>query len=86
MQGRADLTPRLAELAMPALIIYGDWDDMIVPGIGRLADGLPQRRVVRMSGCYHGTSAQRPREWAQAVLQFLDDVDAGAPVAGELTV
>ncbi|MBM4415142.1 MAG: alpha/beta fold hydrolase [Chloroflexi bacterium] len=85
MQGRADLTPHLPELAMPALVIYGDWDELIADGVHRLADGLPQRRVVRMSGCYHGTSAQRPKDWTDIVQEFLADVDAGTPVAGELT-
>lgn len=86
MQARADLTARLPELAMPALVIYGDWDELIADGVHRLADGLPQRRMVRMSGCFHGTSAQRPKDWTDAVLQFLADVDAGVPVSGELTL
>ncbi len=85
MQSRADLTPQLPALTMPALVIYGDWDELIADSVHRLADGLPQRRMVRMTGCFHGTSAQRPKDWTDAVLQFLADVDAGEPVSGELT-
>ncbi|MSQ36021.1 MAG: alpha/beta fold hydrolase [Dehalococcoidia bacterium] len=85
MQARADLTPQLPALTMPALVIYGDWDELIADKVHRLADGLPQRRMVRMTGCFHGTSAQRPKDWTDAVLQFLADVDAGEPVSGELT-
>ncbi len=85
MQARDDLTAHLPALAMPALVIYGDWDELIADGVHRLADGLPQRRIVRMSGCVHGTSAQRPKDWTDTVLEFLADVDGGTPVSGELT-
>lgn len=86
MQSRPDLTPLLPTLTMPVLVIYGDDDDYVLGGIPRLIEGLPNRRVVRMSGAGHGTSAQRPREWSQAVLGFLSDVSAGIPVHGEVRV
>ena len=80
MATRPDLTPRLGELTMPALVIVGEHDDMIEPGLPRLIDGLPRRRVVRLEGCFHGTSGQRPGAWNDAVLRFLRDVDANAPL------
>lgn len=86
MATRSDLTATLPTLTMPALVIYGDMDDYILDGIDRLTNGLPNRRVVRLSGCEHGTSAQRPREWAEVVTDFLDDVASGHPIAGERTV
>lgn len=86
MDGRPDLTPHLAALTMPALVMYGERDQMIRSGVGRVADGLPDRRVVCFLHCTHGTSAQRPVEWAQAVLNFLEAVDTGAPVVGELAI
>ena len=86
MDGRPDLTPELSSLRMPALVIYGDRDQVIGHGISRVIEGLPDRRVVCLRGCTHGTSAQRPAEWAQAVLRFLEDVDAGAPVSGEESI
>jgi pimeloyl-ACP methyl ester carboxylesterase len=83
MDTRPDLTPQLPSLAMPALVIYGEQDQMIAGGVPRLADGLPSRRVVRLRGCSHGSSAQRPDDWSQVVLRFLDDVEAGRSVQGE---
>lgn len=83
MVHRPDLSPALPSLTMPALVIYGERDTRLHPGVRALAEGLPQRRVVCMAGCVHGTSSQRPDAWTAAVLRFLDDVDAGRPVAGE---
>lgn len=86
MDARPDLTSSLPSLTMPSLVIYGERDQMIASGVQRVIDGLPDRRVVCLLHCTHGTSAQRPAEWAQAVLDFLADVEAGAPVAGERAV
>jgi pimeloyl-ACP methyl ester carboxylesterase len=74
---RPDLTGALKDLEVPTLVIVGTQDDMILPGLRRL-DGLPRRRTVRLDGCVHGTSSQRPRDWGEEVLRFLRDVDAGA--------
>ncbi|MCK9486572.1 MAG: alpha/beta hydrolase [Dehalococcoidia bacterium] len=79
MRTRPDLTEALTRLEVPALVIVGTEDGMILPGLHRL-DGLPTRRLVRLAGCGHGTSSQRPREWGEEVLRFLADVDAGAPL------
>ena len=54
--------------------------------VQRLAEGLPQRRVVCLAGCTHGSSAQRPDEWSAAVVRFLDDIEAGREISGEVTV
>lgn len=83
MDRRVDLTPRLPSLAMPALVMYGENDPGIARGVSRLMEGLPQRRVVCLRGCSHGTSGQRPAEWTAAVLRFLDDVEADAAISGE---
>jgi len=86
MMTRPDLTPLLPSLAMPALVIVGDDDERILDGLPRLIDGLSRRRVVRLEGCVHGTSAQRPNDWAFEVLRFLADVEAGAPLGEDETV
>ena len=85
MVARPDLTPALPGLAMPALLIVGDRDQRILDGLPRMA-GLPRRRIVRLHGCSHGTSGQRPDAWNDAVLRFLDDVEAGAPLGEDETV
>src|SRR5205085_11953523 len=57
MLHRPDLTPALPSLTMPALVIYGEHDQGVSKGVYRLADELPQRRIVCLLGCSHGTSA-----------------------------
>lgn len=86
MRERPDLTPVLTTLRIPTLLIMGELDEMILPGFQRIADALPKRRVVRLAGCVHGTSSQRPRDWNQAVLNFLRDVDARAPLGEDITL
>jgi pimeloyl-ACP methyl ester carboxylesterase len=80
MRTRPDLTPSLPSLDIPTLVIVGELDEMILPGLQRLIDGLPRRRLVRIAGCTHGTSGQRPAAWNQAVLGFLEDVAEEAPL------
>ncbi|MSP22588.1 MAG: alpha/beta fold hydrolase [Dehalococcoidia bacterium] len=77
MAERPDLTPLLPGLAMPALVMYGEHDELIGRSVQRVIDGLPRRRVTVLAECFHGTSAQRPSAWNTAVLRFLLDVEAG---------
>ena len=86
MRERPDLTRALTTLDVPALLIVGMQDDMILPGFHGISNALPRRRVVYLDGCGHGTSGQRPREWNQAVLDFLRDVDAGAALGEDITL
>jgi pimeloyl-ACP methyl ester carboxylesterase len=86
MSTRPDLTPRLGELTMPALVLVGELDERILQGLPRLADGLPRRRVVYLAGSVHGTSGQRPGAWNQAVLDFLTAVEADEPLGETLAV
>lgn len=86
MDTRPDLTPDLPSFTVPSLVIVGTEDDLIGDGVDRLVNGLPRRRVVRLAGCVHGTSGQRPGSWNDAVLAFLRDVDAGAPLGEDETV
>lgn len=86
MRNRDDLTPRLPGLDIPTLVIVGEHDEMILPGLDRLIDGLPRRRIVRLAGCFHGTSGQRPAAWNEAVLEFLEDVDEESELGDDTLV
>jgi pimeloyl-ACP methyl ester carboxylesterase len=85
MRTRPDLTPELPGLDLPALVICGTHDDLLGGSIQRVIDGLPRRRVVWFDGCGHGTSGQRPGAWNDAVLEFLRDVETGAPLGEDTT-
>lgn len=86
MRTRPDLTTQLATLNIPTLVFVGEHDEMILPGLDRLVDALPRRRVARLAGCFHGTSGQRPAAWNEAVLNFLEDVDEEAPLGEDETI
>lgn len=82
---RPDPGGALARLTAPALVIYGTEDPMIAPAWRRLAERLPVRRVVALTGAQHGSSAWRPQAWGDVVAAFLDDVAGGRPITGEIT-
>ena len=85
MMLRPDLTPDLPAITVPTLVIYGEHDQRIAEGVPALAAGLQRRRIVCLSGCAHGTSSQRPDAWTEVVQAFLEDIEIGRPIEGELT-
>ena len=85
MMQRPDLTPALPALAAQTLVIYGERDQRIADGIPALAAGLQRRRIVCLAGASHGSSAQRPDAWTEVVQTFLEDIEVGRPIEGEIT-
>jgi 3-oxoadipate enol-lactonase len=85
IMARPDVENRLAEIRVPTLIIVGDRDSLLAPS--RL---MQQRirgcRFVLISDSAHGTANWRPEAFNKAVLDFLDDVEAGRSVEGETTL
>jgi 3-oxoadipate enol-lactonase len=79
---RPDLEDRLDEICVPTLIVVGDRDRLLAPS--RL---MQQRirgcRFVLIKDSAHGTADWRPEAFNQAVLEFLEEVEAGRPVEGE---
>jgi len=78
---RPDLTPRLHEITAPTLVMIGEWDDFL-PCALRDHKLIRGSRLVVRKGCAHG-SCWRPDTFRRAVSDFLADVEAGRPVAGE---
>ena len=69
---RRDFTPRLPELDVPALVIWGDQD----PAISRdhalaLAEGLPQGRLEVVAGAGHGVNFTHPEAVNPLLERFL---------------
>jgi pimeloyl-ACP methyl ester carboxylesterase len=79
--GRPDLTPRLAEITAPTLVMIGEWDDFLPCALRDHALIRGSRLVVRKE-CAHG-SCWRPQTFRRAISDFLADVEAGRPVAGK---
>jgi pimeloyl-ACP methyl ester carboxylesterase len=56
---------RLADLAVPTLVLVGDDDgDAINAVAGRLAEDIPDTRLIRWPGVAHVPSMERPAEFA----------------------
>jgi pimeloyl-ACP methyl ester carboxylesterase len=72
---------RLPEITAPVLIITGE-SDFFRPDSERMKEQLPNARFVLIKDAAHGTCLWQPKKFAEAVADFLDDVEAGRPVAG----
>ena len=70
---RDDISPRLAEIKVPALVIHGDKDAAI--GVERaraMFKGLPQAQWVDVAGAGHAANLTHPEPVNAAIRQFLD--------------
>lgn len=85
IRDREDLTGRLHELHMPALVLGGEWDEFY-PCSERDHKLLAGSRFVRVRRCGHASPDWRPDAFVRAVTEFVLDVEAGREVAGELVL
>ena len=83
IRDRPDLTGRLRELHMPALVIGGEWDDFF-PCSERDHQLIQGSRFVRMRHCAHDSTTWRTDAFLKTVTGFIADVEAGRDVAGEI--
>jgi pimeloyl-ACP methyl ester carboxylesterase len=79
---RPDVEDRLGEIQVPTLIIDGD-KDALLPGARAMQQRIAGCRFVLIKDSPHGTADYQPEAFNKAVLDFLSDVEAGRPVAGE---
>jgi pimeloyl-ACP methyl ester carboxylesterase len=84
MATRPDLTDRVRAITAPTLIMAGEWDDFL-PCALRDHRLIPGSRLVVRQRCAHG-SRWRLGTFIAEIEAFLDDVEAGRPVAGERRV
>lgn len=80
---RPDLTSRIAQLRVPALVVGGEWDDFF-PCTERDHKLIEGSRFVRVRNCAHSSETWRPDAFIAAVTGFIEDVEAGRDVAGEV--
>ena len=72
-----DVSERVAELALPTLVIVGAEDRVIPPEEGvALAGRIPGARLVTLEGVGHIGYAERPEPFNAAVLEFLPSLPA----------
>jgi 3-oxoadipate enol-lactonase len=75
------------KIDVPTLITAGTDDlDMVITGTKTLHEHIRGSRYVRIKGSVHETSRWQPDLFNQAVIDFLGAVEAGKPVAGEITL
>ncbi len=82
IRNRPDLTARVRDLPMPALLMVGEWDGFR-PCAERDHQLIEGSRFVLAERSGHSIDSWRPDVFAPEILRFLDDVGAGRPVAGE---
>lgn len=79
LRDRDDSRPTLPTIDVPVLVIVGEEDALTPPtDAAELEDAIRLARLVRMAGAGHLTPLERPEEFNEAVLTFLDEV-APAP-------
>ena len=71
-EGLIDLEPRLAELEIPAFVLWGE-DDAFLPAelAERLGDALPWASVALLPGCGHFLLEDAPETVAPLIVQWL---------------
>jgi pimeloyl-ACP methyl ester carboxylesterase len=70
-----DLPDRLADVAVPALVVVGDEDvDWMLDSAPLLAETLPRAGLAALTGAAHFPSLERPAEFDDVVLPFLTGV------------
>ena len=72
-----DLERRLAELAVPTLVLFGTHDNVIPPEMGRFYKELiPNCHLVFVYDAGHAIAAERPEAFAEVVEDFLERHEA----------
>jgi 3-oxoadipate enol-lactonase len=73
----ADLPGRLADVSTPTLVIVGDEDQPDMHAIvERLSREIPGARLAKIPATAHVPSMERPREFDELVLPFLEEAAA----------
>lgn len=77
-----DLTPLLARVSAPALVLFGRQDRVVPVEQGALAhERLPRSRLVLIDECGHYPMLEQPGQYLQALQAFL--AASGDPDAGD---
>ena len=67
-------TERMAELAMPVLLVNGRWEKAFQEFVEQAEDLIPHLQVVSLEGG-HAINAEQPEQFDQAVIKFISGLD-----------
>ena len=67
-------TERMAELAMPVLLVNGRWEKAFQEFVEQAEDLIPHLQVVSLE-CGHAINAEQPEQFDQAVIKFISGLD-----------
>ena len=77
LSSRDDITAKLGQIKVPALVIHGDKDAAIELGLAeKLATGLPNAKLVVVAGAGHAANLTHPEAVNPAISSFLAGLDA----------
>jgi pimeloyl-ACP methyl ester carboxylesterase len=72
VMGRADSRPTLALIRCPTLVLVGEADELTpAPLAAEIATGISGARLVRVPGCGHLSTLEKPDQVTPALLQWL---------------
>ncbi|HTW87892.1 MAG TPA: alpha/beta fold hydrolase [Candidatus Binataceae bacterium] len=75
-----DVRRQVGAIRIPTLVLVGELDRVIPSASGRKTAALiPGARLVAIEGVGHLSYVERPQEFNQMVLGFIDEVERGAP-------
>jgi pimeloyl-ACP methyl ester carboxylesterase len=83
LRERPDLTSRTPKISVPTLVSCGEWD-MFYPCAQRDHRLIANSRFATVRGAAHDTTNYTPQLWKRALLDFIDDVEAGRDIRGEV--
>ncbi len=85
LQDWAGSLDRLHQITAPALVLVGE-HDALLPASRLIHERIAGSRFALLRNSGHGTNLWRPEAFTRATMDFLADVDARRPVAGEIIV
>lgn len=83
LRERPDLTSRTPAISAPTLVSCGEWD-AFYPCAERDHRLIANSRLATVRGAAHSTPDYQPQRWKRAVFEFIDDVEAGRDIRGEV--
>jgi pimeloyl-ACP methyl ester carboxylesterase len=66
------MTDRLGEIRCPTLVMVGDQDEAFLGSSRRMADHIPDAKLVVFKDAHHSPQIEAPRAWLNAIREHLE--------------